>query len=59
MKCPKCGSNDIAGLIPSFWVPLCEDGMPEGQWRDWESNTQLSEQRQCSSCFYEWSADNE
>lgn len=53
-KCPKCGSTHIAGLMESFWVPLAADGSPDGQWIDWQSETEVGEKRLCYDCEHEW-----
>jgi hypothetical protein len=53
-QCPKCGSRNIAGLIAAFWVRLDKDGQPKDQWRDCESETELTEKRSCGECGHEW-----
>lgn len=55
-NCPQCRSDNIAGLMQSFFVKL-SDGEPAGQWRDWESNSELGPQRSCGDCGHEWEAD--
>lgn len=40
--------------MAAFWVSLDKNGEPEGQWRDWESNSEITEKRICSTCSHEW-----
>ena len=54
-RCPACGSVSVSGEMLSFMVPLDhKDGTPDGEWNDWESNTELGEKRYCSDCDEEW-----
>lgn len=55
--CPDCGSTKCAGLMAAFFVSLNSDGDPEGQWIDWQSNTELGPMRMCSECGQEWESD--
>lgn len=54
VKCPKCGSTKISGLMAAFWVELGEDGSPKGKWRDFESATELGTERECSDCGHQF-----
>jgi DNA-directed RNA polymerase subunit M/transcription elongation factor TFIIS len=54
--CPACDSTKVAGLMASFFVPL-KNGEPDGDWRDWQSDTELTPQRSCADCGHEWESD--
>lgn len=54
MSCPNCGSTNIGGLMPAFWVALNADGEPVNNWHDWGSETELGPQRCCFQCNHEW-----
>ncbi len=53
-RCPSCGSTDLSGLMEAFWVPLGEDGEPDGEWVDWESSTEVGDKRLCGRCQTEF-----
>jgi hypothetical protein len=55
-KCPGCGSGDLGGKMPAFWVPLNEAGEPIGEWADWEGETEMEmgPERCCFECGHEW-----
>lgn len=57
LQCPKCSSKEVAGLMQAFWVSLKEDGTPKEQWRDWESNTELTTDRECADCGHQWQSE--
>ena len=55
LVCPKCGSANICGLMSSFFVALMEDGVtPSGEWNDWSSESEMTENRICCDCDYEF-----
>lgn len=57
MSCPKCGSDDLRGLVESFWIDLDEKGDPvirNGSVADWQSESYLSERRLCCNCEHEF-----
>jgi len=54
LRCPKCGSAKIAGLMAAFWVSLASDETMEGQWSDYESATEIGDERLCSECSHEF-----
>lgn len=54
MKCPKCKSKKIGGLMEAFWVSLNPDGTPAGEWNDWSAETELGEHRLCYKCGHEF-----
>ena len=52
-KCPKCGSENVSGLVDSFWWPV----------NDWDSSradvnlaseTEMGEARMCAGCEHSW-----
>ena len=53
-KCPGCGSAELGGQMAAFWVPLDKDGVPTGEWIDWERETELGPKRCCYECGFEW-----
>ena len=53
-SCPKCGSTELLGLFAAFWVKLDSAGEPIGQWRDWQSETEITEKRTCLRCDHEF-----
>lgn len=55
--CPKCGCNRVLGEYASFLVPLDADGNQDGEWRDYESSTELTDKRMCPRCYHEWEAE--
>lgn len=57
MKCPKCGSTEVSGLMEAFWVMLDQDDQPEGQWQDWEGCTEIGDKRMCTECEHEFEAE--
>ena len=59
LKCPKCGSADLSGLMASFYVKLDGAGSPVGSWEDWESDTELTGRRLCDSCGCEFDCDDD
>lgn len=54
LACPKCKSTHLGGLMESFWVPLKEDGEPDGDWEDWSAETEVGEKRMCYDCEHEF-----
>lgn len=55
LTCPECGSNNISGLMASFWVKLDPDGETmAGNWNDYESATEIGPERMCSDCGEEF-----
>lgn len=54
LRCPECQSTHIGGLMESFWVPLREDGTPDGDWNDWSAETEVGGQRMCYACGHEF-----
>jgi len=40
--------------MEAFWVPLGEDGEPDGEWVDWESSTEVGDKRLCGRCQTEF-----
>lgn len=60
MKCPRCHrKGTVVGLMAAFWVPLNDDGTPEGQFSDYESDTELTGELMCSHCDYTWNDDDD
>jgi hypothetical protein len=53
MKCPNCGSTDIAGLMAAFWVGLT-DGVFAGNFGDHCADTEVGTERKCCSCEEEF-----
>ena len=43
--------------MAAFFVALTPAGEPDGQWSDWESNTELGPRRNCGECGHEWESD--
>lgn len=54
MKCPKCGSDKISGLVEAFWVPLSKSGHIDWNRVSLRSETELSDRRTCFECDYEF-----
>ena len=40
--------------MQSFWVRLDSDGAMVGQWRDYESCTEVGDERMCDKCQHEF-----
>lgn len=59
MKCPKCGSTHIGGLMQAFWVPLLSDGTMKGQFHEYETETELGPDRLCYDCDHQFSEGDE
>lgn len=60
MKCPKCNSTDIAGLVQSFWASLDESGNElKHDWIEYQSSTELGAERMCADCGYEFEEGDE
>lgn len=53
-ECPKCGSQEVSGLVGSFYAPIDRDGELEGQWSDYQSSTELTGEKMCRKCDHEW-----
>lgn len=56
-RCPECGSAHVGGLMQAFWVPLQDDDSPDGDWNDWNGDSELGAQRMCYDCEHEWCGD--
>ena len=54
MKCPRCGSSQIGGLMQAFFVPLDTEGDMEGSWGDYSSETEIGIERICYDCEKEF-----
>ena len=52
--CPECGSGEVSRLMQAFWVTVTADGGLEGEWSDYESCTELGDERLCRCCGHEW-----
>lgn len=51
-KCPKCGSDDVAGLVMAFYVPM------KNQFdATWQSESEIGPERYCGNCDHEWGSD--
>lgn len=53
-RCPNCGNTQVSGLMASFFVPLDQDGEPDGDWNDWNGESELTPTRTCHKCDHEW-----
>jgi hypothetical protein len=51
-KCPECGCLELLGLYASFWVELNKEGDSLISWADFESNTEITDKRQCFKCHH-------
>ena len=40
--------------MEAFWVPLREDGDPDGDWNDWSGETEVGDKRICYDCEIEF-----
>ncbi len=56
--CPQCGSAEVSGEMASFYVPLTDEGDMDGEWLDYESCTELTDNRSCQKCGHMWDESN-
>lgn len=54
MKCLKCGSADLSGLVQSFWVGVDENGDAELGKISLASETEIGPERMCNTCGEEF-----
>jgi len=54
LACPNCGGARISGLMAAFWVTLTDDETMDGKWSDYESCTEIGDERLCADCGHEW-----
>lgn len=45
-RCPKCGSDQIVGLVAAFWHPVGESLIDANV----DSNTEMGPERNCAPC---------
>lgn len=45
--------------MQSFFVPITEDGDMEGEWIDYQSETEIGEERICYDCDHEFTDEGE
>lgn len=56
--CPQCGSDNLGGLMSSFYVALMDDGVTAaGDWNDWSSESEMTSKRICYECDHEFEFD--
>lgn len=52
--CPKCGSQNVAGLVNAFYTPLEDDNPKQGWDEKIGSETELGPGRSCGDCGHLW-----
>lgn len=45
-RCPRCSSDQIAGLVAAFWHPVGESLIDANV----DSNTEMGSERHCGAC---------
>ena len=56
-KCPECGSEEVSGYVPGFWIDVSIGWDAVQVARMAESSTEMLDRRLCRECDHEWESE--